>query len=208
MKTEPRLTAAQLSSMPLHCWPATSLLEYSKNAARLWKNRPEFSGNWSLFCDREELASELVARVLARLKKERPRPDVDQVTFFYQVAEYCRFEIEKIGRAPMIVQSSREDDDGEPYDLLDSISCESNDDNEEFVDEVREFFKKVGVGESDFALFLTPQKDFEDAAGLSERHIRDMKTARRREIANKIKKANLVATFKKIAPRACDFSAG
>ena len=65
--------------------------------ARLWRGHPAFSpGNkisGSLFLDQEELAAEIMVRVINRLKVEPTSDTVDQVDLFHRVALYSRESI-------------------------------------------------------------------------------------------------------------------
>lgn len=198
---------ATLSTTSLHNWPGEALITHSKRAARLWANRPEFStGNWSLYSNEEERAAELVCRVIARLKKEPPKPNLDQVTFFYQIAEYCRFGIKEDGEAPRITPiATREDAGGKDDDLgADEVGGEAyfdeGEENPELALAIQALFKKIGVDERDFALFLTSTEDFKEATGLGERHFRDKKSLRKEEIINKIKAKRLTREFVRLMP--------
>jgi predicted Fe-S protein YdhL (DUF1289 family) len=198
---------ADLSTTPLHNWPGEALITHSKRAAGCWRNRPEFSpGNWSLYSNEEERAAELVCQVIARLKKEPPKPNLNQITFFYQVAEYCRFGIKEHGEAPRITPiAGWEDAGGEDDDLgADEAGGEAYfDEGEKKADlalEIQDLFKKIGVGERDFSLFLTSAKDFEEATGFGERHFRDKKSLRKQEIINKIKAKKLTGEFVRLMP--------
>jgi len=184
----------------------------AKRTALFWRNNPAFSeGRGSvqsggLYSDQEERSAEIIVRVLARLKKEPPKPDLDQVTFFHQVARYCLSGIEQANRAPLSVtegvgECGDADDAG---GLADPFFDVADDNESDHADAIRDLFKKIGVGEKDFALFDTTAGEWKETTGSSERHLRDKKTKRRKEILSIIKAKNLGDEIARLMPRLRD----
>jgi len=182
----------------------------AKRTALFWRNNPAFSENHGgmqsggLYSDQEERTAEIVVRMLARLKKESPKPEIDQITFFHQVARYCLSGIEQANRAPSSVtegvgECGDADDGGEiaapPFGY-----ATDHDETAERADAIRDLFKKIGVGEKDFALFDTTADEWKETTGSSERHLRDKKTKRRKEILATIKVKNLGAEAARLMP--------
>ncbi|VDY03879.1 MULTISPECIES: hypothetical protein [unclassified Thiomonas] len=199
----------QLSVTPLHAWPPEALMREAKRAALFWRNNPAFRENYGsmqsggLYANQEERTAEIIVRVLARLKKEPPKPNLDQITFFHQVARYCFFGIANANHAPMSVSDVEGDDIGEIYDQFFDVASNEQDEADH-AEAIQELFKKIGVGEKDFALFGTTEDEWKEATGLSGRLLRVKKDQRKKEILSTIKAKKLGDEVARLMPRLRD----
>ncbi len=192
-------TPQHLSVIPLHDWPPEALMRESKRAAMFWRNDPAFREKYGhiqsggLYVDKDERAAEIMFRVLERLKKEPPKPHIDQTTFFHQVARYCKPGIANANRGRLSVTEGADGDEGDANDSGESeidgpffdVTGDADKDAER-AEVIQELFKKIGVGEKDFVLFDTTVADWIESTGLSERQLRNEKESRKKEIEKKI----------------------
>lgn len=200
MATKPDLVAT-----PLRDWPPVALMAEAKRTARLWSSHPAFSrSNGGLFSNHEDLSCEIAARVLDYLHKKPENDDIDQVTFFHQIARYCQPGIIQDNYSIPSVAEGIEDHDKDETDYVrreimdsDTAIIEEDEDRKE---NLLNLLGKIGVGERDFALFDTSAADWIDATGLSERENRVMKAKRKKEIIEKIKSMNLGDDLARLMP--------
>ena len=200
MATKPDLVAT-----PLRDWPPAAFMAEAKRTARLWRNNPAFSqSNGGLFSNHEDLSCEIAARVLDYLHKKPENDDIDQVTFFHQIARYCQPGIIQDNYSIPSVAEGIEDHDKDETDYVrreimdsDTAIIEEDEDRKE---NLLNILGKIGVGERDFALFDTSAADWIDATGLSERENRVMKAKRKKEIIEKIKSMNLGDDLARLMP--------
>ncbi|CAZ88957.1 conserved hypothetical protein [Thiomonas arsenitoxydans] len=202
-----------LSTTPLHAWPPEALMREARRTALFWRNNPAFHESHGslqsggLYANQEERSAEIIVRVLSRLKKEPPKPHLDQITFFHQVARYCLDGIIQANSAPASVAyaDGGVEDDADDSGGIASPFFDVADDNEsDHADAIRDLFKKIGVGEKDFALFDTTAEEWKETTGSSERHWRNKKTQRKKEILSTIKAKNLGDEVARLMPRLRD----
>ena len=185
-------TKSNLSTIPLREWPPEALMREAKRTAGLWCNHPAFSqSNGGLFSNREERADEIAVRVLDYLRKKPAKDALNQVTFFHQIARYCQPGIVRSNYAIPSVAEGVEGagDDETDYPKHEIVSPDTAGSEEETVErraKLENLTHKLGIGERDVALFQTSTKDWVSATGLCERTHREMKSDRKKEIAERI----------------------
>ena len=195
-----------LSVTPLRNWPAHALAAEAKRTARLWCNNPAFSQtNGGLFSNHEDLASEIAARVLEYLQKKPASDDIDQITFFHQIARYCQPGIIQDNYSIPSVTEGIEDKSGDEADyasreIVDPATAMRDEEDAEREEKLRNILCKIKVDERDFALFETSTNDWIEATGLGERQNRVMKIRRKKEIIEKIKSMNLGDDLARLMP--------
>ena len=203
MKTNTTPTTA-LSTTPLHHWRGEDLLAGAKRTARFWASNPAFNPkNGGTFSNQDDLMAEIACRVIERLKKEPPNNAIDQVTFFHRVARYCQPGIIQSNYSlPSLTEGVASDsEDIGCDDVVDPTFCEEADESEQEKSEaILMLFKKIGISEHDSSIFETTSSDFEEATGLSERHLRNKKAARKKEIIRVIKTKNLGDDLARLLP--------
>lgn len=202
-----------LSTTPLHAWPGEALMREAKRVATFWSNDPAFRERYGqmraggLYVDKEERAAEIMARVLARLKKEPPKPHLDQMTFFHQVARYCKPGIAHENKGRMSVTEGAGGDgdanNDEIADLFFSVGGGSENE-EQHTKATHALFKKIGVSEKDITLFDATDEDWMESTGLSKRLRWTKKDKRRKEIIAKIKEKGLCSEAARLMPRLRD----
>lgn len=195
-----------LSATQLRNWPPVAFMAEAKRTVRLWSSHPAFSrSNGGLFSNPEDLANEIVVRVLDYLHKKPEHDEIDQVTFFHQIARYCQPGIIQDNYSIPSVAEGIEDHDGDETDytrreIVDPDAVMQEDEDGERKEKLLNLLYKIGVGERDFALFDTSTADWIDATGLSERENRVMKAKRKKEIIEKIKSLNLGDDLARLMP--------
>ncbi len=193
-----------LSATPLRHWPPVALMLEAKHTAKLWSNHPAFSrANGGLFSNLEDLGEEIVVRVLDYMQRKPANDEIDQVTFFHQVARYCQPGIIQDNYAIPSVADGIEDQDGEDYavrEIIDPGTAMIEEEDEERQEKLLNLLRKIGVSERDFALFDTSTPDWVEATGLSERENRVMKAKRKKVIIDKIKSMNLGDDLARLMP--------
>jgi hypothetical protein len=193
-----------LSATPLHDWMGEDLLAEAKRAARFWASNPAFNPkNGGTFSSQDDLSAEIVCRVIERLKKEPPNNAIDQVAFFHRVARYCQPGIIQSNYSlPSLTEGVASDsEDFGCDDVVDPSFCDEADESDQEKSEaILRLFKKIGISEHDSSIFETTSSDFEEATGLSERHLRDKKAARKKEIVRVIKAKNLGDDLSRLLP--------
>ena len=198
---------AALSTLPLHAWRGEDLLSEAKRTARFWASNPAFNPkNGGTFSNQDDLSAEIVCRVIERLKKEPPNNEIDQVTFFHCVARYCQPGIIQSNYSlPSLTEGVASDSedfgcDGVAASLYDETEGEDAEHEAEKSEAILRLFKKIGISEHDSSIFETTSSDFEEATGLSERHLRDKKAARKKEIVRVIKAKNQGDDLSRLQP--------
>ena len=185
-------TKSNLSTTPLRNWQPTDLMAEAKHTARLWSNHPAFNpNNGGLFSNHEDRAEEIVVRVLDYLRKKPAKDASDQVTFFHQIARYCQQGIIQDNFAiPSVtegVESAGDDETDYPkHEIADPDTAGSEEETDERRAKLENLARKLRLGERDVALFQTHTKDWTAATGLCERTHREMKSDRKKEIAERI----------------------
>ena len=185
-------TRSNLSITPLRKWEPTDLMAEARRTARLWCNHPAFNPkNGGIFSDSEDRADEIVVRVLDYLRKKPAKDEINQVTFFHQIARYCQPGIVQSGYAiPSVaegVEGAGDDETDCPKHEI--VSPDTSGSEEETVErraKLESLAHKLRLGERDVALFETSTEDWVAATGLCERTHREMKSDRKKEIAEKI----------------------
>ena len=185
-------TRSNLSTTPLRKWEPTDLMAEAKRTARLWCNHPAFNPkNGGIFSDSEDRADEIAVRILDYLRKKPAKDEINQVTFFHQIARYCQ---------PGIVQSSYaipsvtegvggggdDETDYPQHEIADPDLVGSEDEAAERRAKLENLAHKLRLGERDVALFMTSSEDWVAATGLCERTHREMKSDRKKEIVERI----------------------
>lgn len=194
----------ELSATPLRDWPPQTFMAAAKRAARLWTYHPAFSpANGGLFSDPEDRADEIAMRVLEYLKKKPANDKIDQVSFFYQIAQYCKNGIIQDSYS-IPLQTEGVDHDAEEIDRLIEIADQQQhgeaEEETQRHEQLQDLMLKIGITVRDFALFDTTSADWIEATGLSERHHRAAKSERKNEILAKIKTLNLKEDLAALMP--------
>lgn len=177
-----------LAALPLRDWPAPALLAECMRAAGLWSAEPAFNSGGPLD-DIEARAQEIAVRVLGYMKKKPADDAINQVTFFYRAAEYCKSGIKQSCYYIKTVSSDSggdvevSDDESEleyhKQDIGDAEVAEI----ESGGDELKTLMHKIGVTTLDHSMFDCTAKEWEAATGYRGRSFRGMKRKRKAAIA-------------------------
>lgn len=193
--------SARRGATPLRDWPPESILEEAMRAAKLWAAEPAFNRGGPLD-DTESRSQEIAVRMLDYLSKKPHKDEIDQIAFFYQIAAYCK---PGIIQSCYHIQTVSSDSHGDEADGDDEFAVQIYDYDAETPDSGdglawKNLMRKLGVGERDVALFQTSTSDWSEATGLSERRHREMKSKRKEEIIDQIRKKNLAVDFVRLMP--------
>ena len=181
-----------LSTTPLRDWPPRALMAEAKRTARLWSNHPAFNPkNGGIFSDHEDRADEITVRVLDYSHKKPVKDGIDQVTFFHQIARYCKPGIIQDSYSIPSATEGIEGDGGDETDypkheIVDPDTARREEEDAERKEKLQNLLRKIGVGERDFALFDTSNADLIEATGCCERKARELKDLRKKEIIKMI----------------------
>ncbi|MHB1669038.1 hypothetical protein [Thiomonas sp.] len=178
----------RLKTTPILSWPGDAMLACAHKVARFW----------GCGSDADEMAAEIVFRVIDYLNKRPGEQDPDEenrhfLDFdgqFFSIARYCKYSIIQDGYGPQIAVSLNDDD--HITEIIEQEFCAGRDEQErlETTRQHVELFAKIGMNEeADFSLFDSQVEVLADALGQSPRQITNIRSARKKEIVAKAKKA-------------------